>query len=196
MDKYGTKTIFDNITTDRLIVRPAKSGDEKAIYSYRSDFNENKYQGWHPDSVEEVREHIETNLSQNIDVTDMWLQFAIIIISENKLIGDIGVNLSADKMQAEVGCTLDKAFQGKGYATEALGAMVDYLFLTLKKHRITASIDPRNTDSIRMVERLGFKKEAHFRESLFIRGEWVDDAVYAILEKEWVNTKKNKREWK
>ena len=65
--------------------------------------------------------------------------------SENKLIGDISVNLS-----------------------------------------ITASIDPKNTDSIRMVERLGFKKKAHFRESLFIRGEWVDDAVYAILEKDLV----------
>ena len=192
MDRYGTKTIFDNITTDRLVVRPAELGDERAIYSYRSNFIENKYQGWFPDSVEEVREHIKTNISQNIDVTDMWLQFAI-IISENKLIGDIGVNLSADKMQAEVGCTLDKAFQGKGYATEALGAMIDYLFLTLKKHRITASIDPRNTASIRMVERLGFKKEAHFRESLFIRGEWVDDVIYAILEKEWVNSKDKSR---
>jgi len=192
MDRYGIKTIFDNITTDRLAVRPAELGDERAIYSYRSNFAENKYQGWFPDSVEEVREHIKTNISQNIDITDMWLQFAI-IISENKLIGDIGVNLSADKMQAEVGCTLDKAFQGKGYATEALGAMIDYLFLTLKKHRITASIDPRNTASIRMVERLGFKKEAHFRESLFIRGEWVDDVIYAILEKEWVNSKDKSR---
>ena len=189
MDRYVTKAIFENITTDRLVVRPAELGDERAIYSYRSNFAENKYQGWFPESVEEVREHIVSNLSQNVDVADMWLQFAIIITNENKLIGDIGVNLSADKMQAEVGCTLDKAFQGKGYATEALGAMVEYLFLTLKKHRITAYIDPRNTESISMVERLGFKKEAHFRESLFIRGEWVDDVVYAILEKEWVNSK-------
>jgi len=192
MDRYGIKTIFDDITTDRLVVRPAELGDEASIYFYRSNFVDNKYQGWFPDSVEEVLEHIVSNHSQNVDITGMWLQFAIITINENKLIGDIGVNLSADKMQAEVGCTLDKAFQGRGYATEALGAMVDYLFLTLKKHRITASIDPRNTDSIRMVERLGFKKEAHFRESLFIRGEWVDDAVYAILEKEWVNSKNGK----
>ena len=183
------KSIFGDITTDRLVVRPAELGDEAAIYFYRSNFVDNKYQGWFPDSIEEVREHIVSNHSQNVDISGMWLQFAIIDISANKLIGDIGVNLSKDSVQVEVGCTLDKAFQGKGYATEALGAMVDYLFRTLKKHRITASIDPRNTASIRMVERLGFKKEAHFKESLFIRGEWVDDVVYVILEKEWVNCK-------
>ena len=55
-------------------------------------------------------------------------------------------------MQVEVGCTLNKTFQGKGYATEALTAMVNYFFTILKKHRIVASIDPRNTASIRLME--------------------------------------------
>ena len=59
------------------------------------------------------------------------------------------------------------------------------LIFDLKKHRITASIDPRNTSSIRLIERLGFRKEAHFKQSLFFHGEWVDDLIYAMLAEEW-----------
>jgi len=87
-------------------------------------------------------------------------------------------------MQAEIGCTLSKNYQNQGYATEALGAMIEYLFLTLNKHRIIASVDPRNTASIRLIERLGFRKEAHFKESYYLRGEWVDDIIYAMLRTE------------
>jgi RimJ/RimL family protein N-acetyltransferase len=75
----------------------------------------------------------------------------------------------------------------KGYATEALTKIVDYLLNDLNKHRIIASIDPANSDSIRLIERLGFRKEAHFIKSLFFRGEWVDDLIYAILAHEWKN---------
>lgn len=180
---------MEPLNTDRLIVRFAQPDDAEAIYAYRSNFLENKYQGWFPDSVDEVRDHI-NNMPQTLDVTGIWFQFAIINTDENRLIGDIGVNISvSDKRLTEIGCTLHTGYQGNGYATEGLGAMINFLFLTLKKHRITASIDPKNTASIRMVERLGFRKEAHFRESLFLHGEWVDDAIYAILRKEWLDNK-------
>ena len=63
--------------------------------------------------------------------------------------------------------------------------MINYLFSELNKHRIIASIDPKNINSIRLVERIGFRKEAHFIESLWINGQWVDDLVYALIEKDW-----------
>ena len=87
-------------------------------------------------------------------------------------------------MPAELGCTLHKDYQKKGYATEALKAIVDYLFGRLDKHRIIASVDPRNTASIQLIERLGFRKEAHFKESYYLRGDWVDDIIYAQLKTE------------
>ena len=55
----------------------------------------------------------------------------------------------------------------------------------MKKRRIIASVDPRNTVSIRLIERIGFRKEAHFKESYYLRGEWVDDLIYAKLKEEW-----------
>lgn len=80
---------------------------------------------------------------------------------------------------------MHKDFQGNGYATEALRAMVNFIFLGLNKHRVVASVDPRNTASIGLIERLGFRKEAHHKESYYLRGEWVDDIIYALLRCEW-----------
>ena len=100
------------------------------------------------------------------------------------IIGDLGIHFIDDE-QAEIGCTLAKKHHGKGYATEALKSAIDYLFNELNKHRIIGSIDPNNVSSIGLVKRLKFRKEAHFKESLLINGEWFDDIVYAILKTEW-----------
>ena len=72
-----------------------------------------------------------------------------------------------------------------GYAQEALTGVISFLFNDLNKHRITASVDPDNLASIKMVKKLGFRKEAHFKESLNIDGTWVDDVIFAILNREW-----------
>lgn len=178
------------IETERLIIRFAEPEDADAIYSYRSDFLENKYQGWFPDSVKEVGDYI-SNMPKTMDIADVCFQFVIIHVHENRLIGDIGIIFTNhNNSQAEIGCTLHKVYQGKGYATEALKAIVNYLFVTLNKHRIIASVDPRNRPSLRLIERLGFRKEAHFKESYYLRGEWVDDIIYAMLRAEWINNEK------
>lgn len=115
-----------------------------------------------------------------------WFQFVILEKAGKDLIGDIGIHfLPSDDFQVEIGCTLDKHHQGKGYATEALKEIINFLFINLNKRRIIASIDPRNGPSVSLVERLGFRKEAHFRESILIDSVWVDDLVYAILKDEW-----------
>jgi RimJ/RimL family protein N-acetyltransferase len=74
-----------------------------------------------------------------------------------------------------------------GYATESVARVIEYLFNDLNKHRIITSIDPANENSVRLVQRIGFRKEAHFVESLFINGKWVDDLIYAMIEKDWEN---------
>lgn len=186
---YARKAMINEfVMTERLMIRFAKINDSEAIFSYRSDVLENKYQGWLPESVNDVRDYIK-RMPITFDVADVCLQFVIIEKSKNLLIGDMGIRFTNhNNMQAEIGCTLNKDFQGNGYATEAVRAMVDYLFMRLNIHRIIASIDPRNTASIQLIERLGFRKEAHFKESYFLRGDWVDDVIYAKLRSEWGNS--------
>ena len=171
------------LKTERLILRPIEEKDANAILIYRSDSETNKYQGWIPKTIEDVYSFLKKTSSE-IDIVNTWFQFAIIDIVKSDIIGDIGIHFLDDE-QAEIGCTLGKENHGKGYATEALKSVLNLLFNELNKHRIIGSIDPKNISSIRLVERLGFRKEAHFKESLLINGEWVDDIIYAILKREW-----------
>lgn len=125
-----------------------------------------------------------------IDVADIYFQIAVVLAGQERIIGDVSIYFTNyNKMQAEIGCTLHENFQEKGHGTEALKVLVDYLFRTLEKHRVVASVAPMNTASIRLIERLGFRKEAHFKESYFLRGKWMDNVIYAILQKEWINQK-------
>lgn len=180
------QTFTLQIISEHLLMRPVQIEDADSVFRYRSDAEANKYQGWVPREMKDVREFIGQKIASEINLPGTWFQLAIIKRDDNELIGDVGIHfLSTDNLQLELGCTLNMAYQGKGYAIEALREIIGYLFTQLGKHRIVASIDPRNMPSIRLFERLGFRREAHFRESLFINGEWVDDMIYAVLKDEW-----------
>jgi RimJ/RimL family protein N-acetyltransferase len=173
------------LETDRLILRQIKMDDKEAVFEYRSDKETNKYQGSIPETLEEMENFIRKTAKQ-INEPDTWFQFVLLAKESNKVIGDIGLHfLADDDRQVEIGFTLHKAYQKKGYATEALKSILNYLFSELNKHRIIASIDPDNIDSIRLVERLGLRKEGHFVQSLFFKGEWADELIYAMLKREW-----------
>ena len=86
----------------------------------------------------------------------------------------------------EIGITLARGFQGRGFATEALRAVLGYLFSTLGKHRVFGSVDPRNAPSLALLERVGMRREAHFVESLWFKGGWADDVIYAMLRREYL----------
>ncbi len=87
--------------------------------------------------------------------------------------------------QIEVGYSLIPGERGKGYGTEALELMVDFIFLFKDTVRIQAQTDPRNSASQRILEKAGFKKEGVLRKSFFSRGEWTDSWMYSILREEW-----------
>ena len=174
------------IETEHLLLRPLAPEDAPQIFAYRSDAANNLYQGWIPESLNEVVRFIERQTAE-FNIPETWYQLAIVEKSSARVVGDLGVHfVDVANQQCEVGCTLGKEHQGRGLATAAMKAVVDLLFVELEKHRVTASVDPRNLRSIALVERLGFRREAHFRESLFLKGEWVDDVIYAVLGKEWL----------
>lgn len=176
---------IENLETERLIIRPIALDDAHEILKYRSDSDTNKYQGFVPKNLNDVYEFI-GKTSAEIDIPDTWFQFVIIQKESDKIIGDIGIHfLGDDNQQVEIGCTLSQNFHKQGYASEALNSIITYLFNVLNKHRIIASVDPRNINSINLMKRLEFRQEAHFKESILINGIWVDDMIFAILKSEW-----------
>jgi len=174
-----------NIYSERVLIRPIHSKDALEVFSYRSNFEVNKYQNWIPSTMEEVNRFIDKNPNA-FNEPHTWFQLVIEKKDTQEVIGDIGVHFEDPQiLQCELGCTINEKYQHQGFASEALKAVINHLFHHLNKHRVKASIDPRNTKSIRLMERLNFRKEAHFKESLYFRDTWVDDVIYAILQKEW-----------
>ncbi|EKD32184.1 MAG: hypothetical protein ACD_77C00156G0008 [uncultured bacterium] len=168
------------IKTNRLHLRLIGIDDANAVFKYRSDSDTNKYQGWIPKTIDDVQKFI-GKISPTINIPGTWFQFVILLNESNYVIGDIGIHFSeTDNNQVEIGFTLDKSFQGKGYAIETLKQVITFLFNDLNKDKITASIDPRNIKSINLVEKAGFKKEALFEIGIMINGELTDDLVYAL----------------
>jgi len=175
------------INTDRLLLRSIRPDDAAALFKYHSDAVINKYQGWIPKTIDDVYDFIENRISPTIDLINTWYQFGIILKENFEFIGDVGIHfLDEHKKQVEIGCTLDINYQGKGFATEALIRIINYVFLDLDKNVVVTYIDPENIKSIALVERIGFKKEAHFKESNSIKREWPDDIVYSIIKEDWI----------
>ena len=172
--------------TERLLLRDITIDDKQAIFDYRSDSEANKFQSWIPETLEDVDRFIHRN-NKEFNQPESWYQVLITDKETKAVIGDVGIHFfGSENLQVELGITLNKNFHGKGYASEALKGVINFLFNDLKKHRIMASIDPDNIDSLNLMERIGFRKEGHFVKSLFWKNNWVDDVIYALLQQDWI----------
>jgi RimJ/RimL family protein N-acetyltransferase len=174
------------IETERLVLTRLESRDAETLFRYRSDPSVTRYQSWAPRSLEEAARFIRDQESVDFDAPGTWFQFAMRSRESARLVGDLGVRFPPDDIrQVEIGFTVAPDHQRRGYGIEAVTGLLDFLFEVREKHRVFASVDPRNEASIALLQRIGLRREAHFRQSLWIGGEWVDDVVYAILRSEW-----------
>jgi len=169
--------------TERLSLRVLDIRDKEHCFQYRSLPEICRFQSWKPSGTEEIDAFIERNLLVIPNTPNTWLQLAV-CLKDGRLIGDIGIHFLDDGFQAELGYTIAPDFQGRGYAEEAVRAATHFLFSSLMKHRITASVDPDNLKSIKLLEKIGFRKEAHFVKSYRMNDEWCDDCIYALLAEE------------
>lgn len=174
------------IETPRLRLRPFQEADLPTFLAYRNDPEVARYQSWDTTSEAEARVLLAEFARTTPGTPGDGVQIAITLNSTGELIGDIFFLVWAtDPQQGEIGYTLARHFQRQGYATEAVGAFLDYAFEHFYLHRITAVVDVANGPSIRLLERLGMRREAHFRENVWFKGRWADEYVFAILRSEW-----------
>lgn len=173
--------------TARLRLDALRETDAPALLRYRADPRVSRYQGWRPADESEALRFIRAQQASRPDLPGSWWQRAIRLREDDTLVGDLGLHFLDDASAAtvELGISLAPERQGQGLAVEVLRAAFEQLFGALGKHRVIASVDPRNTACVRLLERLGMRKEAHFRASLRDGDGWADDAVYALLDVEW-----------
>ena len=175
------------LVTARLRIDALRPADAEALFVCRANPAVARFQGWCPADIAEAREFIGRQPWET--APSGWFQRAIRLHGDDGPIGDLGVNLPADVRESvEFGISIASAHQGRGYAGETLRALFDQVFGQFGRHRIHASVDPCNLASMAMLRGLGMRQEAFHRESLWLRGEWVDDAVFAMLSREWPAT--------
>jgi RimJ/RimL family protein N-acetyltransferase len=178
---------FTWLVGPRVVLRRLHQRDAAAFAAYRSCERVARYQSWDaPYPLEEADRFVLEMAGQHPDTPGEWFQFAVALRSAGQLIGDCAAMPRADDpRQCEIGFTMSLEHQGHGYATEAVGLLLNYLFTQRGKHRISAYCDARNAASVALLERVGMRREGHLRESTWAKGEWTDDLVYALLVNEW-----------
>jgi RimJ/RimL family protein N-acetyltransferase len=131
------------------------------------------------------REIAQGNLKESI-----W-KWGLALRENNKIIGTVTLfNLNLSNGRAEIGYAMGSAYWGKGYMNEALTALIVHAFDVVKLRRLEADVDPRNTPSVRTLERLGFQREGFLRERWHVEGELQDAFFYGLLKHEWDLRKK------
>ena len=174
------------LETPRLVLGRLDHSDIDALRGYRNDPEVARYQSWEAMSLAEAGDLVSSQASREPGVPGEWCQFAVRLKADGRLIGDLGLFIDpGDARLGEVGFTFDRAYQGQGLASEALNALLGFAFDTLGLHRIKAVVDCRNARAVRLLERLGFRREGHFIQHAWFKGAWCDEYLYALLRADW-----------
>ncbi|WP_183658099.1 GNAT family N-acetyltransferase [Prauserella isguenensis] len=178
--------------TPRLVLRPFEPGDLDALHAIRSREDVNRYLYDRPmsreDAAAKLSERIErySTLAQPGDTLLLAVALRAPGGEVGELIGDVNLHWQhGEHRQAEVGYVLHPDHAGRGFATEATRPLIELAFGELGVHRVYGRLDGRNAASARVLEKLGMRREAHLRENEYVKGEWTDEVVYAVLAREW-----------
>ena len=179
--------VTEPITTTRLTLRPFTPDDFEALHAYRSLPEVVRYLYNPPADLALTREILDKRLQQTaLENEGDALAFAITRSQDGALIGDCGLFWTSRQHRGgEVGYVLNPDHHGHGYATEATRELLRLGFDQAGLHRIVGRLDGRNHASAQVLARLGMRREAHLIKNEFVKGEWTDEIIYAILADEW-----------
>jgi RimJ/RimL family protein N-acetyltransferase len=165
-----------------LRIRPFVADDWRSLHAYMSDPDVTAYL---PGGLNEkqAKEFVAANAIGGREPFDAY---ALVLAADNALIGHVYFHPWFGLRTYEIGWVVRTDQQARGYATEAARALLDHAFESLGLHRVIASCHAENAASRRVMEKLGMRREAHFRKcGLGGDGEWFDEYLYAVLAEEW-----------
>ena len=173
---------FPCLETERLVLRKIDvDKDLVDFFVIRSDSELMKY----------IPRKVVTEYQEVIDLINEgnegyergeMMNLAITLKETNQFIGTLGLyRINWDNHRSEIGYILNPLHTGKGYVQEACSALLKFSFEEVGFHSLEAVIHPDNIKSIQVVEKLGFVKEAHFKENQMFNNEFIDNLVYSLL---------------
>lgn len=178
------------LETERLYAREYVPEDAPAIFSYAGNIENTGFLPWSPEPYEEVVKFVESRLAGQIVSPRRMYDLVLCLKETDEVIGTMGLSLSEDLRQAELGYALHMDYWNKGYASEAARGFLRFGFMGLELHRIWARCDDKNTASLRVMEKIGMRREAHFIKSeyakVFGKQSWRSYYHCAILQKEYL----------
>ncbi len=173
------------IEASRVNLRHIETADIDSLYDIFSDSEAMRFFGIVPFAERADAVNYLADIHKNFEKNTLF-QWGISLKTDNKIIGTTTLfHIDEKNCRAEIGYALNREFWGKGLVTEAVNALLNYAFTELNLHRIEADVDPRNTPSIRLLERFGFQKEGYLRERWIVQGETQDALFYGLLKNEW-----------
>ena len=174
------------IRTDRLVLREFRDDDFDALLVFHSDPANVLYVPFPPRTPDDMRVALDKKIAgTSLTGPGEHLDLAV-TLHDGTVVGDLIVMLHAvEHDSVEVGWIFDPAHGGRGYATEAVRALLDLVFSGLRARRAVARVDARNTASLRLCARVGMRQEAHLVENEVFKGELSSEIDFALLSREW-----------
>jgi ribosomal-protein-alanine N-acetyltransferase len=173
------------LETPRTILREYNLDDADDCERYTRDPEVCRYMIWGPNGPGETQAFLEQAVRDRRANERKVFEFALVHRRDNRVAGGVGTRITnVEQREGDLGYVLRRNLWGQGIATEAARAVLDFAFDALGLHRVWATADPENVASVRVLEKLGMRREGLLRRNIFVRGAFRDSAVYAILDDE------------
>jgi len=173
------------LKTPRLRIREFIETDYPALRDMDSRAEFNTYEREFV-SEAQTRQSLDESISAQLEFPRTMYRMAISIPPSDTARGVINIRSNIAKIREwEVGWAVHPDEWGKGYATEAAWNMINWAFNEFNLHRVVAFCHTENDASVRVMEKLGMRRDGRLRETRWLNGQWWDEYVYAVLEKEW-----------
>ncbi len=175
------------IETERLVLRDFAIGDWLDVLAYQREPLYLRYYPWKDRTEADVRQFVQTFVDWQAEEPRRRWQHAVTLRHGGPVIGNAGIRRKAENdFEADVGYELGPQHWGKGYATEAVRALMRFGFDELGLHRVSSWCIADNASSARVLERLGMRQEGRLRENEYYKGRYWDTLLYGLLREEWV----------
>lgn len=169
---------------EKIQLREVKEEDWQSIHSYASIEEVCKYQPWGPNTEEESKAYVNDIIEDAL--VKPRTRYAYAIVEEGSVIGVCELNIrDRTNERGEIAYILHPDRWGYGFASEAARTLLNFSFEELGLHKVSATCNPENNASKRVLAKLGMKKEGVLRDDLKMRDGWRDSLLFSILETEW-----------